>query len=131
MPELPPNIVDFLAARAARAGQGAARELPTGPASVVPGPGSNPPIGSDPWFHLPLDQIRPDQLPQGQARLDPMAAMTGASGAPQAGAKFIWAKGPNGNPVRIDGPFSNDLEAQKALNEMRAASDGSIDLFVR
>lgn len=110
---VPPEIIDFLAARAAR---GAAPKAPVeGGAEVLKGPGSNPPISQDPWFHEPA--------PAGA-----MAPGSGPNGPP--GALYIWARDSKGKAMRLDGPFTNEIEAHRNLKQMQMYSAGKLDLFV-
>lgn len=95
--------------------------------NVVPGPGYNPPISQDPWFNDPASQFADEarlpptrfQQEAGEFTDETMSpeAVVGASIPKGNGEFYIWAV-QNGKKIRVDGPFGDQLSAQRELNMM-------------
>lgn len=94
-----------------------------------------PPISRDPWFdeYLPptmnIDEVRSlaEPSPTG-TQLPPAAATAPGGGFVGDFPQFLWVV-KNGKRTRIDGPFSDDLSARRAMLQMReAAGENGINL---
>lgn len=95
--------------------------------NVVPGPGSNPPISQDPWFDAPIESQLADEarLPPDQFKnagdISPEDLIT--SGTRQIppvgnGEFYIWSN-KNGKKTRVDGPFTDQLQAMREFKLMQ------------
>ena len=101
-----PPIEDIM--RALMSQDGNVIPFPSGRAR--PPASSVPPISRDPWYDMRPAPTGNDIHGQ-QPRTTP-----GFQGDPP-GSLYVWATGPGGKRVRVDGPFANEFEAQKALRD--------------
>jgi len=123
-----PELVQYLAH--AQAGSVPARIGARPSASVVPGPGAPvdmmaQPAGVDPAIMAELSN--PNFLNEGQPsamdmiEANPRPPAGTAMPAGNAGEIYIWYTNPKtGKRLRLDGPFTDDIQAARAMRELRA-----------
>jgi hypothetical protein len=123
-------------------------------------PPTRPPISRDPWYdnlpgpppQAPTIEGDPNMehlWQQLERRADSPAEVTplrpgedidpntmrrmmdnGQPGGEPTAELFIWMTSPRGQRVRLDGPFTNEMDAQRALRTLKARSSASSQLSV-
>lgn len=144
-----PELTQYLAHAQGGTAPPQQRGMPS--ADVLPGPGSGAAAVREPFDfesapHAIAESqadlgITPDMYRQmtGESQLSPLDLMTESPGHLPTGTfreggqlpMFLWATNPRtGKRIRLDGPFENDIEAARALKEMRAAGygDGQVEI---
>lgn len=136
-----PELVQYLAHARGGTAPPQLRELPS--ADVLQGPGSGHAAINDPNFLAEMengalrdqittseyvgdpkrqfDELQPDERPMAMDMLTdrpPVGAFN--TGSNPANTLFIWYTNPKtGKRIALDGPFTDDLSARRAFNELR------------
>lgn len=89
-------------------------ELMPGPsAEQIMGGAAPPPISQDPWFDQAATSVG-QSLPETNLE----------------GSLYIWATNPQGKRVRLDGPFTNEMDAMRELQLLRKSGGRHLQMDI-